>query len=166
MVGDHEICIFSGDMNYRIDALSREAIVNAIREESLQKLLHRDQLDISRRKDPTFRLRDFTELPITFNPTYKYDVGTDRYDTSEKRRAPAWCDRIMFRGPNTIQQLHYRRHEVRLSDHRPVTGSFKLRVKTADGGKRKACLQRCADDFGEHKAGLAHDARCAPFLTR
>ncbi|KAI9842824.1 MAG: hypothetical protein M1838_002975 [Thelocarpon superellum] len=38
------------------------------------------------------------EGPITFLPTYKYDVGSvGVFDSGEKRRGPSWCDRILFR---------------------------------------------------------------------
>lgn len=33
---------------------------------------------------------DYEEGPIMFPPTYRYDLGTDKYDTSEKMRIPAW----------------------------------------------------------------------------
>ncbi|RKP33211.1 hypothetical protein BJ085DRAFT_40324 [Dimargaris cristalligena] len=39
----------------------------------------------------------YYEAPITFSPTYKFDPGTNRYDTSEKRRTPSWTDRILIR---------------------------------------------------------------------
>jgi len=32
----------------------------------------------------------YEEGPLLFRPTYRYDVGTDVYDTSEKMRIPAW----------------------------------------------------------------------------
>ena len=32
----------------------------------------------------------YEEGPLLFRPTYRYDVGTDIYDTSEKMRIPAW----------------------------------------------------------------------------
>ena len=32
----------------------------------------------------------YEEGPLLFPPTYRYDVGTDNYDTSEKMRIPAW----------------------------------------------------------------------------
>ena len=37
-----------------------------------------------------------TQAALTFEPTYKYDVGTDRYDTSEKSRCPAWYDALFY----------------------------------------------------------------------
>lgn len=32
----------------------------------------------------------YAEGPLLFAPTYKYDYGSDKYDTSEKMRIPAW----------------------------------------------------------------------------
>lgn len=32
----------------------------------------------------------YEEGPLLFRPTYRYDLGTDNYDTSEKMRIPAW----------------------------------------------------------------------------
>lgn len=32
----------------------------------------------------------FREAPITFLPTYKFDLGTHNYDTSKKQRVPSW----------------------------------------------------------------------------
>ncbi|KAF7547033.1 hypothetical protein G7Z17_g8014 [Cylindrodendrum hubeiense] len=136
LIVDHELCILNGDLNYRIDTMSRDTVVTAVKQNNLSKLLERDQLLVARRRNPAFKLRAFDELPITFAPTYKYDVGTDTYDTSEKRRSPAWCDRLLFRGRGRIEQLDYRRHEVRVSDHRPVTGSFNLWVKKVDPKRR------------------------------
>ncbi|KAG5942768.1 hypothetical protein E4U53_007173 [Claviceps sorghi] len=142
MILDHELCILNGDLNYRIDTMSRDTVVKAVQQQQLSKLLERDQLLVARRRNPTFRLRAFEELPITFSPTYKYDVGTDTYDTSEKRRSPAWCDRVLFRGQGRARQLDYTRHEVRVSDHRPVTGSFRLWVKKVDPrGRSKAWME-------------------------
>ena len=40
-----------------------------------------------------------TEASLGFNPTYKFDRGTDVYDSGEKKRIPAWTDRILFKGP-------------------------------------------------------------------
>lgn len=94
---DHEICILNGDLNYRIDTIPRDTIIKNITNNDLSKLLDRDQLNLSRRRVAGFRLAPFTELPITFAPTYKYDVGTDRYDSSDKKRSPAWCDRLLYR---------------------------------------------------------------------
>lgn len=159
MVLDHEICIINGDLNYRIDSIPRNTVIDAVKARNLPKLLDRDQLLASRRKNPGFRLRSFIEAPITFAPTYKYNVGTDEYDTSEKRRAPAWCDRILYRGVGKIKQLEYRRHEIQVSDHRPVSGAFKLRVKTITPKKRITTWESCQGEFVEEKRRLASEAR-------
>jgi hypothetical protein len=81
--------------------------------------------------NPAFRLRSFTEAPIAFAPTYKYDRGSNGFDSSEKRRIPAWCDRILFRSRgDRVHCEHYRRWEPNVSDHRPVSGNFVVEVKS------------------------------------
>jgi endonuclease/exonuclease/phosphatase family metal-dependent hydrolase len=159
MILDHEICILNGDLNYRIDTMGRDTVVNAVKARNFGKLLERDQLLASRRKNPWFKLRSFHELPITFPPTYKYDVGTDNYDTSEKKRAPAWCDRILYRGKSRIQQLDYRRHEVRVSDHRPVTASFQIEIKKISPKRRAAQWEECQRRLQERKERLLQEAK-------
>lgn len=160
IITDHEICILDGDLNYRIDTMGRDTVVKAIKSNNLAKLLERDQLLVSKRRNAGFRLRPFNEQPITFAPTYKYDVGTDRYDSSEKMRSPAWCDRILYKGVGRMKQLEYRRHDgLRVSDHRPVSGIFRLRVKSVVGEKREGVWRGCERRFGEAKLRLARDAR-------
>lgn len=156
---DHEICILNGDLNYRIDSMPRDTVINAIKKNNLNVLLERDQLLVSRKRNPGFRLRVFNEAPITFAPTYKYDVGTDNYDSSEKKRSPAWCDRLLYRGVGRLKQLDYRRHEVRVSDHRPVSGTFMMRIKTISPKKRIVAWERCQRAFGEVQRRMAAEAR-------
>ncbi|OJJ06122.1 hypothetical protein ASPVEDRAFT_139532 [Aspergillus versicolor CBS 583.65] len=158
MIMDHEICILNGDLNYRIDSVPRHVIIEDIRNNNLPKLLERDQLLASRRKNPGFRLRAFQEAPITFAPTYKYDVGTDDYDSSDKKRSPAWCDRVLYRGLGRVKQLEYRRHEIRASDHRPVSASFKFRIKTVHPDKREVLWDTCQKEFQDEKRRLASEA--------
>lgn len=160
MILDHEICILNGDLNYRIDAMPRNTVIDAVHQGNLSKLLDRDQLLLSKKRNPGFRLRAFNEAPIKFAPTYKYDVGTDNYDTSEKKRSPAWCDRLLYRGMGRIKQLDYRRHDgVRVSDHRPVSGRFKIRVKTINTKRQMMTREKCEGEFELLKRRIAGDIK-------
>lgn len=159
MILDHELVILNGDLNYRIDTMSRDTVVMAVKQGNLSKLLDRDQLLVARRRKPDFKLRIFEEMPITFAPTYKYDVGTDNYDTSEKKRSPAWCDRLLFRGGGRIRQIDYRRHEVRVSDHRPVTGTFEMTIKRARPKDRAVAWMECQQRFEDVKDHEAYQEK-------
>ncbi|KIY62575.1 DNase I-like protein [Cylindrobasidium torrendii FP15055 ss-10] len=130
-VADHEIIYLNGDLNYRIDQ-RRDAIINAVKLNDLDSMLNHDQLLKEIKYNRGCRLRTFTEGHIRFGPTYKFDRRTDTYDTSEKRRAPAWCDRVMWRSavPARVEQLHYQRYEANVSDHRPVSAAFRMTVKS------------------------------------
>lgn len=162
MILDHELCLLNGDLNYRIDTMSRDTVVTAVKSGNLAKLLERDQLLVAKRRNPGFRLRAFEELPITFSPTYKYDVGTDNYDTSEKKRSPAWCDRLLFRcgnGRGRIKQLDYQRHEVRVSDHRPVSGRFIFEVKKIKPKERARAWMECQEQWEDVREKIVKEEK-------
>ena len=93
----------------------------------MDELLLVDQLRLEKNKGNVFT--GYQEGKIKFKPTYKFDPGTDTWDTSEKSRAPAWCDRILFRGEN-IKEKYYRSHmEFKNSDHKPISAAFEVGVK-------------------------------------
>lgn len=157
MVLDHEFCFFAGDMNYRIN-LHRPTALQMIQENEYARLLDADQLIAQLKKNPSHRLRAFQEAKINFAPTYKFDVGTDTYDTSEKRRVPAWCDRIYYRGRDArVSTEDYGSLAVRVSDHKPVMGLYKLKVKTIDPALRKEVYKDSLDRWQEHLNGFVTD---------
>ena len=64
---------------------------------TLDSLLSHDQLHQQIRSHRCFH-QGWREGDIHFLPTYKYDVGSvGLFDTSEKKRGPSFCDRILFR---------------------------------------------------------------------
>lgn len=64
---------------------------------TISSLIPHDQLRIQQKQGKAFQ-NGWREGPITFLPTYKYDVGRVAvFDTSEKLRGPSWCDRILYR---------------------------------------------------------------------
>ncbi|KAJ5050942.1 uncharacterized protein L3040_002809 [Drepanopeziza brunnea f. sp. 'multigermtubi'] len=159
MVLDHEICVLNGDLNYRIDTMGTQGVVSLLKKGDLAKLLTRDQLLMTRRRQPWHKVQAFREGPITFAPTYKYDVGTDKYDSSEKKRVPAWCDRVLYRGGDGIKQLDYRREELHLSDHRPVVSEFEIKFKSISPERRSLKWTECLQDRIDRKRRLIREAR-------
>lgn len=86
---------YSGDLNYRIDLHINE-VKKMVRKSQLSPLLRFDQLQAERSIGAVFKDPGWSEGAIGFVPTYKYDVGTNDFDTSEKQRTPAWCDRVLW----------------------------------------------------------------------
>ncbi|KAF8075794.1 Endonuclease/exonuclease/phosphatase [Lyophyllum atratum] len=160
MVLDHEIVIVSGDMNYRIDH-RRDAIISAIRAHDLASLYPHDQLLREIKFNRACRFRGFSEGQLTFPPTYKYDPRTDEYDTSEKRRSPAWCDRILWRSrvPSRVHQLHYQRYEVNVADHRPISGAFTVTIKSINHEVRQQVKAKVQASWVEEQTRLLGAAK-------
>jgi len=121
--------IWLGDLNYRI-ALSYCSAKALVEMHNWKQLLEKDQLRMQKRYGRVFQ--GWKEGRIYFPPTYKYSFNSDRYagegmHPKEKRRTPAWCDRILWYG-NGLNQLSYVRGESRFSDHRPVYSIFLAEV--------------------------------------
>lgn len=74
----HSFLVWCGDLNYRVN-LNESVIKNWLRQGKLDTLLEYDQLSIERSAGRTFPM--FDEGYINFAPTYKYDAGTNQYDT-------------------------------------------------------------------------------------
>ncbi|KAK2750115.1 inositol polyphosphate 5-phosphatase [Myotisia sp. PD_48] len=134
-IADHDAIIWFGDFNYRI-GLSDGKVRSLIKDGDFENLYHNDQLNLQMVAGIAFPY--YMEGPIIFPPTYRYDNGTDNYDTSrligfisEKRRIPAWCDRILWRGAN-IRQLEYQTAPLKFSDHRPVYSIFECGITIVD----------------------------------
>ncbi|XP_053556533.1 phosphatidylinositol 4,5-bisphosphate 5-phosphatase A [Bombina bombina] len=142
---DHDLVFWFGDLNFRIEDLDLHFVKSAIQGNKLSLLWEKDQLNIAKCYEPV--LSGFMEGSLTFTPTYKYDVGTNTFDTSSKKRKPAWTDRILWKmkhpmlrnpvgGPGPISSkseelsvtlLSYGSHmQYTESDHKPVSSIFSL----------------------------------------
>ncbi|KAL4369323.1 hypothetical protein GQ457_05G002830 [Hibiscus cannabinus] len=128
---EHDRVIWLGDLNYRI-ALSYHSAKALVEMRNWRSLLENDQLRIEQRHGRVFV--GWNEGKIHFPPTYKYSNNSDRYagedrHPKEKRRTPAWCDRILWYGRG-LYQLSYVRGESKFSDHRPVYSVFSAEVES------------------------------------
>ncbi|XP_068767404.1 phosphatidylinositol 4,5-bisphosphate 5-phosphatase A isoform X2 [Struthio camelus] len=137
---DHDLVFWFGDLNFRIESLDIRFVKYAIDSNILSQLWEKDQLNIAKSTWPV--LSGFQEGPLNFPPTFKFDVGTNKYDSSVKKRKPAWTDRILWKikspstGPGvggcqpsqgvlSVSQLCYCCHmEYTVSDHKPVAAIF------------------------------------------
>ncbi|KAK5878909.1 hypothetical protein CesoFtcFv8_024273 [Champsocephalus esox] len=146
---DHDVVFWFGDLNFRIEDYDIHVVKCAIESSKLPLLLERDQLNMAKNTESV--VEGFLEGPLHFPPTYKFDVGTHTYDTSAKKRKPAWTDRILWRtrrtgspvpthnaalqrgltswlgGATKVTQHVYRSHMgYTISDHKPVSAVFSL----------------------------------------
>ncbi|KAM7392963.1 hypothetical protein PAMA_007873 [Pampus argenteus] len=146
---DHDVVFWFGDLNFRIEDYDIHVVKCAIDSNKLPLLWERDQLNMAKNTEPI--LEGFMEGQLQFPPTYKFDVGTHTYDTSAKKRKPAWTDRILWRlrhtgspvpthnaalqrgltswlgGATKVTQHTYRSHMgYTISDHKPVSALFSL----------------------------------------
>ena len=177
---DHDCVFWLGDLNYRIDAMLKTqqvfdlvasytqhaAKVGDLQDgtalDFLRELAEHDQLNIERGK-PNGPFPCFNEGPLLFKPTYKYQPGlSDTYDTRnpKKVRAPAWCDRVLWRTSDFAEPVHlvaYNCANLVPSDHKPVYAICELncdKVQPEQEKKLYAELSSCLMRF-RYGAGSA-----------
>lgn len=145
-ISDNDVVYWLGDLNYRIDeSIPLEEVFTRIENGDLAILRDNDQLNIERTRGNAFQ--DFSEGMLDFAPTYKYQPGTNDYDRrpEKKVRAPAWCDRILWRlikgGSERVAQLSYRRSELKPSDHKPVSSLFACSLRKIVADKERAVFE-------------------------
>lgn len=153
----HDYVIWCGDFNYRVD-MDKNTMKDLINKNMLDTILQHDQLTIQRKENKVFH--DYSEGTITFAPTYKYDTFSDEYDTSEKCRAPAWTDRILWKKResypdehltehwNPARLIHYGRSELKQSDHRPVVAVLQIDALQVDKQSRETVIKNAIESVG------------------
>lgn len=137
----HDQVFWFGDLNYRLNGADTD-VRKLVALEKWDELLNNDQLKKELCTGRVFQ--GWKEGPISFPPTYKYEINSDRYfgenpKEGEKKRSPAWCDRILWFGKG-IKQSCYQRGDLRLSDHRPVSSNFVVEVEVFDHRKLQKAL--------------------------
>ncbi|XP_055533373.1 synaptojanin-1 [Wyeomyia smithii] len=153
----HDYIFWCGDFNYRID-MEKDELKEFLKQGDIASVLQYDQLRIQQNTGSVFN--DFLEGEISFPPTYKYDLFSDDYDTSEKCRAPAWTDRVLWRrrkqSPdadkhpdwNPGRLVHYGRAELKQSDHRPVIAIIDVGICKIDQQRRSQVFNDVIRDLG------------------
>uniref|UniRef100_A0A6N2K5H0 Inositol polyphosphate-related phosphatase domain-containing protein n=1 Tax=Salix viminalis TaxID=40686 RepID=A0A6N2K5H0_SALVM len=146
-IPSHDQIFWFGDLNYRLNMLDTE-VRKLVALEKWDELISSDQIHLVWQLCKELRsgrvFEGWKEGVISFPPTYKYEINSDRYvgenpKESEKKRSPAWCDRILWLGKG-IKQLSYKRSELRLSDHRPVSSMFLVEVEVFNHRKLQKAL--------------------------
>ncbi|XP_012409472.1 phosphatidylinositol polyphosphate 5-phosphatase type IV isoform X1 [Sarcophilus harrisii] len=121
-----------GDFNFRLNGgrMAVESILKQNLEMNMSELLQHDQLIKEMKKGSIFK--GFREADIHFFPSYKFDVGKDSYDSTSKQRTPSYTDRVVYksRQKDDIYPVKYSSCPgIKTSDHRPVYGLFRVKVR-------------------------------------
>ncbi|KAG7650666.1 Type II inositol polyphosphate 5-phosphatase 15 [Arabidopsis thaliana] len=151
-LSEADMVIFLGDFNYRLDDITYDETRDFISQRCFDWLREKDQLHTEMEAGNVFQ--GMREAIIRFPPTYKFErhqAGLAGYDSGEKKRIPAWCDRILYRDNkkhlgaecsldcpvvSSISQYDACM-EVTDSDHKPVRCVFSVKIARVDESVRR-----------------------------
>ncbi|TVU30111.1 hypothetical protein EJB05_21718, partial [Eragrostis curvula] len=146
-LSDTDMVVFLGDFNYRLNDVSYDKAMGLVSRRSFDWLRENDQLRAEMKSGRVFQ--GLREGEFKFPPTYKFEkyiAGLSGYDCSEKRRIPAWCDRILYRDNRASAETECSLKcpvvcsisqydscmEATDSDHKPVKCVFNLDITCID----------------------------------
>ncbi|KAI0510480.1 hypothetical protein KFK09_011082 [Dendrobium nobile] len=162
-LSDADMIVFMGDFNYRLFGLSYDEARDMVSQRCFDWLRDKDQLRAEMKAGKVFQ--GMREGQIKFPPTYKFErhqPGLSAYDSSEKKRIPAWCDRILYRDNRSISvaecslecpvvssiSLYEACMDVTDSDHKPVRCIFSSEIAHVDKTARR---QKFGEILASHK---------------
>ncbi|KAH0883329.1 hypothetical protein HID58_059425 [Brassica napus] len=143
---------FFGDFNYRLFGITYDEARDFISHRSFDWLREKDQLRAEMSEGKVFQ--GMREALITFPPTYKFEKnkpGLGGYDSGEKKRIPAWCDRVIFRDNQSTPfsecnlqcpvvsctVMYEACMDVTESDHKPVRCKLHANIAHTDKSVRR-----------------------------
>lgn len=116
--GTYHYLFFLGDFNTRIINLKTKFNIDTLLFSDVKEF---DQMQIMKEN---FKLSEFS---VKFPPTYKIALSSPGYN---KNRVPSWCDRILYKSPNSVFLKFYKSVIINyFSDHYPVIALFKIEKK-------------------------------------
>ncbi|XP_052172743.1 type I inositol polyphosphate 5-phosphatase 13-like isoform X3 [Diospyros lotus] len=162
-LAEADMVIFLGDFNYRLFGISYDEARDFVSQRSFDWLREKDQLRAEMKAGKVFQ--GMHEALIRFPPTYKFErgkAGLGGYDSGEKKRIPAWCDRILYRDnrststskcslecPVVCSILQYEAcMDVTESDHKPVRCKLNIEIARVDRSVRReefGNIMKCND---------------------
>ncbi|KAG2498827.1 hypothetical protein HYH03_003020 [Edaphochlamys debaryana] len=191
-LADAAALVWAGDFNYRINS-NYDDVCKRAAAGDFAALYEMDQCRLQMKDGKVFRGL-YEGIPLgfpVFVPTYKFDkqepvVGLDQfmaaggfgalgynggrpllklpYDTSEKKRVPAWTDRIFFRG-SRAGTLDVAEEEVKVSVGAPEDYNCCLEVNDSDHKPVYALLQVELPAYAQAEK-RRHSLACASAVHR
>ncbi|XP_042486543.1 type II inositol polyphosphate 5-phosphatase 15-like [Macadamia integrifolia] len=156
-LSEADMVVFLGDFNYRLHGISYDEARDFVSQRCFDWLRERDQLRAEMKAGKVFQ--GMREGIIRFPPTYKFErhqAGLAGYDSGEKKRIPAWCDRILYRDTRSASvsecslecpvvssiSQYEACMDVTDSDHKPVRCMFNVDIARVDESIKR-------QEFGE-----------------
>ncbi|CAF2123960.1 hypothetical protein BRARA_C02234 [Brassica rapa] len=175
-LAEADMVVFFGDFNYRLFDISYDEARDFVSQRSFDWLREKDQLRAEMKAGKVFQ--GMREAIITFPPTYKFErhrPGLGGYDSGEKKRIPAWCDRVIYRDTRTSPEsecsldcpvvasimMYDACMDVTESDHKPVRCKFHVKIEHVDRSVRRQEFGRIIRT-NEKVIALLNDLRYVP----
>ncbi|GKV06166.1 hypothetical protein SLEP1_g18087 [Rubroshorea leprosula] len=175
-LADADMVIFFGDFNYRLFGISYDEARDFVSQRCFDWLREKDQLRAEMKAGKVFQ--GMREALIRFPPTYKFErhrPGFAGYDSGEKKRIPAWCDRVIYRDnrsgegndcslqcPVVSSILLYEAcMDVTESDHKPVRCKLHVKIAHVDRSYRRKVFGDIIQS-NEIVRSFLEELRCVP----